>query len=170
MKKDPIPFHFFPIIIVCKNYSQFLGHAKTVCMYAQSCPTLCNPMDCSHQSPLSMRLSQQEYWSGLSFPPPGDLPNPGIKPESPVASALQADSLPLSHLGSPRRQTKCELQLSLSNSFASAGVHTHTHTHTHTQQVILTITLKSSSIIIPNQKTRKLCYKDIKQFVQCYSK
>ena len=37
------------------------------------------------QAPLSMRFSSQEYWSGLPFPPPGDLPNPGIKPESPVS-------------------------------------------------------------------------------------
>ena len=38
-----------------------------------------------------MGFSKQEYWSGLPFPPPGDLPNPGIEPRSP---ALQADSLP----------------------------------------------------------------------------
>ena len=44
---------------------------------------------------------RQEYWSGLPFPPPGDLPNPGIKPLSP---ALLVDSLPLSHLGSPYRK------------------------------------------------------------------
>ena len=44
-----------------------------------------------------MGFFRQEYWSGLPFPPPGDLPNPGIEPESPVASALQVDSLPLSH-------------------------------------------------------------------------
>ena len=43
------------------------------------------------QAPLSMGLSIQEYWSGLPFHSPGDLPNPGIKPRSP---ALQADSLP----------------------------------------------------------------------------
>ena len=41
--------------------------------------------------PLSMGFSRQEYWSGMPFPSPGDLPNPGIKPSSP---ALQADSLP----------------------------------------------------------------------------
>ena len=46
--------------------------------HAQSCPTLCNPMDCSPQAPLSMGFSRQEHWSGLSRPPPGDLPNPGI--------------------------------------------------------------------------------------------
>ena len=43
-----------------------------------------------------MGLPRQEYWSGLSFPSPGDLPNPGIKPWCP---ALQAGSLPLSHRG-----------------------------------------------------------------------
>ena len=49
----------------------------------QLCPTLCDPMDyivC--QVPLSMGFSRQEYWSGLPCPPPGDLPNPGIKPTS----------------------------------------------------------------------------------------
>ena len=55
---------------------------------AWSCLTLCDPMDCS---PLSIRFSRQEYWSGLSFPSPGDLPNPGIEPGS---HALQEDSLP----------------------------------------------------------------------------
>ena len=54
----------------------------------------------AHQSSLSMGFSRQEYWSGLPFPPPGDLPNPGIKPMSPVAPALQADSA-LSHCESP---------------------------------------------------------------------
>ena len=44
----------------------------------------------AHQAPLSMGFSRQEYWSGLPFLPPGDLPEPGIKPESP---ALQEDSL-----------------------------------------------------------------------------
>ena len=59
-----------------------------VCMFiAWLCLTLCNPMDCPC---LSMEFSRQEYWSGLPFPSPGDLPDPGIKPESP---AFQADSL-----------------------------------------------------------------------------
>ena len=42
-----------------------------------------------------MGLSRQEYWSGLSCPPPGGLPNPGIKPMLPMTPALQVDSLPL---------------------------------------------------------------------------
>ena len=43
----------------------------------------------AHQAPLSMGFSRQEHWSGLSFPSPGDLPDPGIEPGSPV---LQVDS------------------------------------------------------------------------------
>ena len=57
------------------------------------------PWTVARQAPLSVEFSRQEYWSGLPFPPPGDLPNAGIKPVSP---ALQADSLLLSHLGSPK--------------------------------------------------------------------
>ena len=50
------------------------------------------------QAPLSMGFSRQDYWSGLPFPSPGHLPNPGTEPTSP---ALQADSLPQSHWGRP---------------------------------------------------------------------
>ena len=49
------------------------------------------------QASLFMGLSRQEYWSRLPFPPPGDLPDPGIEPASPATPVLQADSLPLSH-------------------------------------------------------------------------
>ena len=52
------------------------------------------PWTVVHQAPLCMGFSRQEYWNGLPFPPPGDLPDPGIKPGSPVSPALQADSLP----------------------------------------------------------------------------
>ena len=58
---------------------------------AQSCPTLCpTPWTAAHQVPLSMEFSRQEYWNGLLFPSPGDIPDPGIKPGSP---ALYADAL-----------------------------------------------------------------------------
>ena len=53
------------------------------------------PWTIACQAPLSMGFSKQEYWSGLPFSSPGDLPNAGIKPESPVSPALQADALPL---------------------------------------------------------------------------
>ena len=52
------------------------------------------------QAPLSVEFSRQEYWSGLPCPPLGKLPDPGIEPRSPVAPALQVDSLLLSHQGS----------------------------------------------------------------------
>ena len=47
----------------------------------------------AQKAPLSMGFFRQEYCSGLPFPPPGDLPDPGIKPASPLSFALQADSL-----------------------------------------------------------------------------
>ena len=56
------------------------------------------PQTVSRQVPLSMGFPRREYWSGLPFPLLGDLPDPGIKPVSPVSPALQPDSLPLSHL------------------------------------------------------------------------
>ena len=57
-------------------------------MCAKSYPTLCNPVDCSLSAPLSTGFSRQEHWSGLPCPPPGDLPDPGIEPESLTSSAL----------------------------------------------------------------------------------
>ena len=67
----------------------------------QPFPAAFDPMDCS-QGPLSMGISRQEHWNGLPCPPPGDLPNPGIKPASP---ALQANSLPMNHQGSPEKDS-----------------------------------------------------------------
>ena len=63
---------------------------KCVCVLViQSCPTLCDPMDwIACQAPLSMGFSRQEHWSGLPFPPPGDLPDPGIQTASPESPAL----------------------------------------------------------------------------------
>ena len=49
------------------------------------------PWTVAYKAPLSMEFSRQEYWNGLPFPSPGDLPDPGIKPWSPT---LQADALP----------------------------------------------------------------------------
>ena len=54
------------------------------CSVTQFCPTLCNPC----QAPLSMEFSRQEYWSGLPFPAPGHLLDPGIEHMSPTTPAL----------------------------------------------------------------------------------
>ena len=68
-------------------------------LVVQSCPTLCDPMKCSPPVSSPWEFSRQEYWSGLPCLPPGDLPNPGIKPRSPT---LQADSLPSEPPGKPK--------------------------------------------------------------------
>ena len=51
-----------------------------LCLATQSCPTLCDPMDCTHQAPLSMTFSRQENWSRLPCPPLGIFPSQGSKP------------------------------------------------------------------------------------------
>ena len=58
----------------------------------------------ARQAPLSMGFSRQECWSGLPFPSPGDLPDPGIEPGS---SALQADALPSEPPGKPEEKNRC---------------------------------------------------------------
>ena len=67
-----------------------LSHFNHVRLFATPCTV-------AFQAPLPMEFPRQEYWSELAFPPPGHLPNSGVEPTSPVASALQADSLPLRH-------------------------------------------------------------------------
>ena len=67
-------------------------------LVTQSCLTLCDPMDDCPPDSSDMDFPMHEYWSGLPFPPPGNLPDPGIKPGSP---ALQADSLLSEPPGSP---------------------------------------------------------------------
>ena len=65
---------------------------------AQWCPTLHDPWTAAYQASQSMGFSRQEYWSGVPFPSPGDLPDLGIEPRSP---ALQADALPSASPGKP---------------------------------------------------------------------
>ena len=80
-------YHSSWIISFCALYAHFLSHVQ---LFATPWTVAC-------QALLFMGFSRQEYWSGLPFPPPGDLPNPGIEPKPP---ALQAGSLPPRHLGS----------------------------------------------------------------------
>ena len=54
----------------------------------QLSPTLCDPIVCSHQDSRSTGFSRQVYWRGLPWTPPGDLPDPGIEPVSPLSPAL----------------------------------------------------------------------------------
>ena len=74
-----------------------------LCLVLSRVPLFAAPWMVAHQAPLSIGFSRQECWSGsgLPFPTPGDIPNPGMEPVSLVSPALQMDSLPLSHQGSP---------------------------------------------------------------------
>ena len=59
-----------------------------MCVLSHCVQLFATPWTIVHQAPLSMEFSRQEYWSGLSFPPPGDLPDPGITPASLMSPAL----------------------------------------------------------------------------------
>ena len=81
----------------------------------QSCMTFCNPMDVAGQASLSMGFSTQEHWSGLLWPPPGDLPNPGIEPHTSHVSCIGRRVLYYQcHLESPLKNTpSCNEMLQL---------------------------------------------------------
>ena len=61
---------------------------KLLAKSLQLCPTLCKPRDCSPLGSSVHEILQEKYWSGLSFPSPGDLPDPGIEPTSVMSPAL----------------------------------------------------------------------------------
>ena len=82
---------------------KFLFWRVTAAKLLQSCLTLCMLWTVACWAPLSMGFSRQEYWSGLPCPPPGDLPNPGIEPASPVSPALLVDSIPTKPLQNPHK-------------------------------------------------------------------
>ena len=69
------------------------------CLVPKSCLTLWDPVDCSPPASSVHGISQARILKRVAFPSPGNLPDPGMEPASP---ALQADSLPLSHWGSPQ--------------------------------------------------------------------
>ena len=123
--------------------SKGLGATSQICNYRVKSSPFCTP-GCSitplasdslrphgrkaRQPPLSMGVSRQEHWSGLPCSPPGDLPDPGIEPTSPVSLALQADTLPLSPRVSPGRHYQSlaafmnSQQTSLINGYFSASL------------------------------------------------
>ena len=74
-----------------------------MCSLTKLCLPLMTPWIAAYQAPLSMGLSWQEYWSGSPNPPPGDLPDPGIEPASPVAPASTGGFFTTDYLGSPLR-------------------------------------------------------------------
>ena len=70
------------------------------CLVAKSCLTFCNPMTVARQAPLSMEFSRQEYWDGLPFPSPGDLPDPEVGPTSPALASRIFTAEPLAYITS----------------------------------------------------------------------
>ena len=114
----------FSRVLICYAETQF---RNCLCLAAQSCLTLCNPMDCSPPDPLSMGFSRQEYWSSLLCPPPRDIPNLGIKHRSPALQAGEPPGISLTllrkarnlflwnfiHFGTHQRKQICEAQKTL---------------------------------------------------------
>ena len=85
-------------LVLCYLFTlvaSLLLHAKSL----QSCLTLCDPMDCGPPGSLSIGYSRQEYWSGLLCPPPGYLPDPGIKPRSLMSPASAGRFLTINTTG-----------------------------------------------------------------------
>ena len=79
----------------------YLKGCVCVCSVAKSCLTHCYPMNCSPPGSSVHEIFSQEYWSGLQFPTPEDLLEPGIETVSPCLLHWQVCALPLSHLRSP---------------------------------------------------------------------
>ena len=74
-------FNFIAEVTICSDFGGVL--LSCIRLFA-------TPWTVAYKAPLSMKFSRQEYWSGLPFPSPGDLPDPGIEPGS---SVFQADAL-----------------------------------------------------------------------------
>ena len=69
-------------------YRNRIFSSSSACSVAQSCPTLCHPVDCSPPGSSVLGFPRQEYWSGLPFPAPGDLPDPGTEATSLASPAF----------------------------------------------------------------------------------
>ena len=85
-------------IVVCLPCVASIWSYIAACAVLSRVQLFVTPWTVAHQAPLSMGFSRQDYWSELPCPPPGDRPDPGIKPGS---LALQWGSLPLYRLGNP---------------------------------------------------------------------
>ena len=81
-------------------------YSHCCCLVARLCLTLyVTQWTIAHQASLSMGFSRQEYWSGLPFAFPGDLPDPGIEPQAPAVSCIAGEFFTTEPLGEPRIQS-----------------------------------------------------------------
>ena len=118
----------------------FTRHLVCVCVIPSVCVTpgeyvggcacvLCHvrlslaPCTVAHQAPLSMGFPRQEYWSELPFPPQGDFPNPGIKPMSPVSSALADGCFTTEPSGKPMEQEVASVKESIEMTYSNCFWH-----------------------------------------------
>ena len=99
-------FHIIPVLKIMRQNND---KKKKVKVKSLSRVRLCDPMDGSPPGSSIQGFSRQEYWSGLPFPSPGDLPDPGIEPRSPT---LQAYALTSEPPGKPKTHQMRVLQLS----------------------------------------------------------
>ena len=98
-------FVIFPLTISPHAAEIFWYHlALRSCVYsvAKSCPTVWEPMTLAGQAPLSMGYSREEYWSGLPFPSPGDLTDPGVETRSLASHAMASSFFTTEPDGKPR--------------------------------------------------------------------
>ena len=108
LHSDPRGCSLFFIGAQCLRKCQFLRRACVCTCMLSRVQLFATLWTIARQTP-SMGFSKQEYWSGLPCSPPGDLPNSGVEPASLAASALQADSLLLSHQGSLLRRDRVDI-------------------------------------------------------------
>ena len=98
---------FYPCLDKSKPCCRCCCCCCCCCLVAKSCPTLCDPTDYTLPGFSVHGVYRQEYWSGLSLPSPGSLPNSGIEPITP---ALQVNSLPLSPLRNRTSSRKWQIE------------------------------------------------------------
>ena len=110
---------FESVLIRWMKIEPIIQSEKVKVKVTQLCPILVTPWTVACQAPLSMESSRKEYWNGLPFPSPVDLPDLGIYPESP---ALKADSLPSEPPGTlisiKLLKIKCVKRINMKGKFA----------------------------------------------------
>ena len=97
LKLDYLSFYYWVVRVLCVFCEQF-SYQKVKVKSLSHVWLFAIPWTVAHQAPPSMGFSKQEYWSGLPYPSPGDLPDPGTEPGSPT---LRTDALPSEPPGKP---------------------------------------------------------------------
>ena len=100
MDKEVVVYVYNGILFSHNKKKILPSESRFLCESLSGVLLFMTPWTIAHQAPLSMEISRQDYWSGLPFPSPGHLPDPGLKPGSP---SLQADSLLFELSGKPLR-------------------------------------------------------------------